>query len=314
MAEAASGEAKTPLATAAERIRGSAQWLLGAFAAVGAILAAGLQITSIGDLDTGDGIRFAVALAGVALAVLGIIIAVAAAASVATRSDVSLPILIQQPGSKAAEMVAADTALRQGLGLDVIQQRLTDAATSAGATYDAIVILGNPGSDATKQAQAAALRVEYDRQVAELNRMRRLRADILDVASFYRVKEAFGDGKQWMIGGAVAAAIGITAFAWGANAPEPKSLDGGTVLPKTPSEVTIILNAKGVQEFGPPLRKTEDCDLTKLSAIAFAVDHQTYDVVTVSTDDCNVVRMSVSADQGRVVPRVAAAAAITAAD
>jgi hypothetical protein len=78
--------------------------------------------------------------------------------------------------------------------------------------------------------------------------------------------------------------------------------------------VTVILNDEGVREFGEQVRRNEDCDLTKLSAIAFAVQHQTYDVVTVATDDCNVVRMTVRADQGQVIPRVAVAAATPEAD
>ena len=111
-----------------------------------------------------------------------------------------------------------------------------------------------------------------------------------------------------MVVGALMAALGITAFAWGANAPESKSLNGGEVLPKSPSEVTVILTDKGIKEFGGNIRRNDKCDLSNLSAIAFAVNRGAYDVVTVATDNCNVHQMSVTAAQGQVIPRVAAKA------
>lgn len=297
----------TPLAKAAERIRGSAQWLLGAFAAVGALLAAGLQIASIGDLDTDDGWRFWVAFAGIAIAVIGIVVAVAAAATVSTKSEVSLPWLVQNCNSEAAKMVQADSALRQGLSTPELRERLDATATAAGSTFEQIVQLGDPGNDPDKKQKAAELREAYTQQTAELDRLLRIRTNVLDVASFYRVKEAFDDAKARMVGGALAAALGITAFAWGANAPESTSLDGGDVLPKTPSEVTVILSDRGVETFGDAIRKNDDCDLSNLAAVAFAVNRRSYDVVTVATDDCNVFRMNVTRAAGQVIPRVKAA-------
>lgn len=302
--EKKSSEAQTPLANAAERIRGSAQWLLGAFAAVGALLAAGLQIGSIGELDIDDGARFWIAFAGIAIAVIGIVVAVAAAASVSTRSDVSLHWLAANPNSQASKMVDADPALRQGLTVDALQDRLNQAAAAAGAQFERIVELGDPGDDTTKKEKSAELRATYTQQTAELDRFQRIRADVLDVASFYRVKEAFDNAKANMVGGALAAAVGITAFAWGANAPESKSLNGGDVLPKTPSEVTVILTDRGIENFGGSIRKNDSCDLSNLAAIAFTVNRGTYDVVTVATDNCNVYQMSVTATQGQVIPRV----------
>ncbi len=227
-----SDEAQTPLANAAERIRGSAQWILGAFAAVGALLAAGLQIASIGELEPSDGARFWIAFGGIAVAVIGIVIAVGAAASVSTQSDVSLHWLASDTQSEASKKVTADPALRQGLTVTSLQDKLNRTATEAGEQFEKIVQLGDPGNDPDKQAKAAALQATYTQQTAELDRLQRIRTDVLDVASFYRVKEAFDNAKILMVVGALMAALGITAFAWGANAPESKSLNGGEVLPE----------------------------------------------------------------------------------
>jgi hypothetical protein len=303
-AEKKSTEALTPLANAAERIRGSAQWLLGAFAAVGALLAAGLQIADIGSLNADDWARVVAALAGIAIAVFGVVAAVSAAASVSTRSDVSLHWLTEHPNSEASKIVEADSALRQGLTVAQLRARLDQTATAAGNLFEEIVELGDPGNDATKQAKSAELLASYKEVTAELDRFQRIRANVLDVASFYRVKEAFDKAKRWMIGGAIAAAVGITAFAWGANAPESESLNGGDVLPKTPSEVTVILNERGIKDFGAQIRKNDKCDLSNLAAIAFDVTYTVYDVVTVGTDNCNVHRMRVGTSRGDVIPRV----------
>src|ERR1700719_2870994 len=82
---------------AANRIRDSAKWLLGAFAAVGALLAAGLQLADLGKLasDRSDH-RLQWAVVGVGAAVLGIGIAIGAAASVITRSFVTLKWLTEK--------------------------------------------------------------------------------------------------------------------------------------------------------------------------------------------------------------------------
>ena len=130
-----SDEAQTPLANAAERIRGSAQWILGAFAAVGALLAAGLQIASIGELEPSDGARFWIAFGGIAVAVIGIVIAVGAAASVSTQSDVSLHWLASDTQSEASKKVTADPALRQGLTVTSLQDKLNRTATEAGEQF-----------------------------------------------------------------------------------------------------------------------------------------------------------------------------------
>ena len=82
---------------AANRIRDSAKWLLGAFAAVGALLAAGLQLADLGKLASNrSDYRLQWAVVGVAAAVLGIGIAIGASASVITRSFVTLKWLTEK--------------------------------------------------------------------------------------------------------------------------------------------------------------------------------------------------------------------------
>lgn len=294
----------SPLAKAADRIRASAQALLTAFAGVGVALAAGLQLGDVGELSFDDDpLRMVVAFAGIALAVVAIALAIAAAAAVSTKSNVSLRWLIKNADSDAAKEIEADVALRQGISLTDLQTRLNSGLTAVAATYDAIVQLGDPADDATKKARAKALRTQYDQQMADIEHLRRVRTDVLDVASFFRTKQAYDDAKGKVVAGAVIAALGITAFAWGANGPSTPSIDPGEVLPKTPSEVTVVLNEKGKQELGA--RLGTKCDPSKVAAVAFVVEGEAYTVTTERTDNCNSVQFTVSPELGRVIPRVA---------
>ena len=294
---------ETPLAKAAERIRGSSQWLIGAFAAVGAVLAAGLQLADIGDLTTDDWWRLIAAIGGILLAVVGIIVAISNAANVSTRSDVSLGWLAANPDEAASKAVVDDVALRQGMDMSALQREITSAVTAAKRTYDEILELGDPGTDPNAQARAKALSDRYRIETARLASLKSVRADVLDVASFTRVKSAYDDAKTGMVVGALVTAVGITAFAWGANAPAATSLDGGEVLPKTPSEVTVILNDAGTNKFGRALGVPRGCDATNVSGIALEVSKTTYNVVSVRTDKCAVVTMAITDDLGKVIPR-----------
>jgi hypothetical protein len=52
-------------------------------------------------------------------------------------------------------------------------------------------------------------------ELARLDWLRSIRTDILDVASYSRVRAAFNDARWGMCSGAFLAAIGIVLFAWG---------------------------------------------------------------------------------------------------
>jgi len=96
-AEADKQAVSSPLGKAADRIRESAKWLVASFAAVGALLIAGLQIADIGSLTDE---RLAWAIVGIIVGVLGVVVAIAAASSVVTKSFVTLKGLAAQSDEK----------------------------------------------------------------------------------------------------------------------------------------------------------------------------------------------------------------------
>nr|MBA3266797.1 hypothetical protein [Acidimicrobiia bacterium] len=258
----------SPLTKAADRIRASAQYLLGAFAAVGATLAAGLQLADIGDVSLVESpLRAVSTIIGLLAAVVGIAVAIAAAASVSTASHVDLPWLIANDRSKARAAVEGDMALRQGRTVGDLRDQVDAAVTASAKTYGEIVALGDPGSDASKQQRATALRARYGQEIATASHLKRIRSDVLEVASYHRTRAAYEDAKKSIVFGAVAAAVGIAAFAWGANGPEVVDIDPGEILPKSPSEVTVILTNDGIAAFGDQLGSA--CDPSAVDAIVF---------------------------------------------
>ena len=223
-----------PLEKAADRVRGSAQTLLTAFAAVGAILAAGLQLGDLGALSVDDCARLIASLGGLVIAVVGVVLAIAASASVAVSSDVSLKWLNDKPNSLAARTINDDAVLRRGKSLNELAAELESAATEANGTYKEILDLGDVTDD-DERAKRRDLEEDLKLEDAELRWLESIRGDVLEVASFLRVKDAYNSAKQRILIGAVLVAIGVTAFAWGSNPPSTPQIDPGELLPKSPS-------------------------------------------------------------------------------
>jgi hypothetical protein len=242
-----SEDQESDLSKAADRIRKSAQYILAAFAAVGAVLAAGLQIGNLGGVSfEADWLRAVLALAGVLVAVVGISLAIAAAARVSPASYVDLNWLIEHPRSEAWHVVDEDSGLRHGKDLVALRAQIDAAAQEASTTYEEIVELGgspDPGDQQTAQAR----KEPYEAQLATLDYLQSIRTRVLDVASFIRTKTAYDNAKIWIVVGAFVAAIGISGFAWGANAPKlsqakPASVRWETMDGQTAAVISGVAN------------------------------------------------------------------------
>src|SRR5689334_9224297 len=97
---------------ATEQIRSAAKWLLGSFAAVGAVFAAGLQLAHVGGVDASVPSRLVATLVGLLLTVAGIIVAVWAVSDVLLRRNVTLADVISSADyATEKEAVAADREL-----------------------------------------------------------------------------------------------------------------------------------------------------------------------------------------------------------
>lgn len=275
-----------PLDRASDRIRESAKWLIVSFAAVGAVLAAGLQIAGIGELEGG---RLAVALVGLAAAIVGIAFAIRAAGGVVTESFVSMKWLADQDKSHVAMRgVEGDTALLGGF--DTVKA-LKDA-------YDAAVV-----------ERREALRSSYDEPG---DQARKTRADVaqkwvraldqsqvqvLERASFNKLSAAYQRAGRAIIAGAVFAAFGIAAFAWAANPPEGEAV---AVLIPEATDVVVSIDEEDRADLQELLG--EGCDLSKLEGVVVEALGESYRVASVASEDCAAALFMVSGEMGQVVP------------
>ena len=282
----------SPLAAAAERIRDSAKWLLGSFAAVGAILVAGLQLTGLGELEDG---RLRWALGGLAVAVVGVVIAIGAAGAVVTKTFVTLKWLAQRPdGDPALDRIAGDKVVLGGYGsVGALYEAYRDAVEGRRDTYRAHA--EDPTDPAKKQAADAA-----QHWALLLSGTQR---HVLERASFSLLRHAYRTARRAILAAAVLTAAGIAAFAWAANPPDQPT---APVAVRTPTPVTVVVD----EEDRPELQQRlgADCDLSDLDAVAVAAVGEVYEIVAVQTATCTPVLFRLGPDQGRVTVAAAPAA------
>lgn len=306
MADAPAPVETNPYTKAADQIRSHANWLLGAFAAVGAVFAAGLSIADI-SLPSDAGVaRQIAAFGGVVVVIVGIAVAILAASGVATRRPVSIDRLAddeqlqpERDSINASEraLLAPDTDIGQ------FRTRLGNAATAqedAFTTYEAAQRRG------AQEAELAPLRKNADVSSRVLGDLVGRQGTIVRYASLLRLIRAFKAAKVWMAVGVVVAAIGVVAFAWGSNPPEGPDLAAGEVLPKTPSDVVVRIDDDSRPEFAR--RLGAECDLGAVDAVATGATGDTYTVVTIQSDDCRSTLIRVGPDDGQVLRADAAEA------
>jgi hypothetical protein len=272
---------------AANRIRDSAKWLLGAFAAVGAVLAAGLQLADLGRLaaDRSDH-RLQWAVVGVGAAVLGIGIAIGAATSVITRSFVTL----------------------QWLAAKDRRHRRIDKDKVLLANHDSVPALYRNSSNALKAQLQAVQDWESDPKPEKEEKLRE-KADVvhyydlitrkvIEQASYRRLSRAYSRARAFMLLGAAVAAGGITLFAWAAH---PPAIQNVPVVIRTPTDVMVTFTPRGVGLFSSVLGRS--CDLeTPISAVAVRDIGAGYEVAIVPTRNCHAAMIMVTAQDAVVVP------------
>jgi hypothetical protein len=274
------------LAQAGDRIRESAKWLIASFAAVGAILAAGLQLTGLGELSDE---RLAVALIGLAVAIVGVAIAIRAAGGVVTESFVTTKWLASRaPDDVAVAEIVGDKGLLGGF--DSVQQ-LKEA-------YDAAI-----------NERRTALRDYYDDPADDTKRLKadaaqqwaktldQSQVHVLERASFSRLRDAYRKAARAIGFSAMAAALGITAFAWGANPPSEETVP---VLIPSGTEVVVSIDEEDRSDLEGALGP--ECDLSEVEGFAVEAVGESYRVASVASNDCRAALFTVEPQMGKVIP------------
>ncbi len=270
---------------AIDTFRSVGKWLITSFAAVGTLLLAGVQLTSLG---SASGARLAAAFAGLGIAVAAVILAV-----------VSLTALLQPHVSAPDEAVATADDQASGLGKFVAKHRavlLPAGVTTAGELLAAFM---------------AARRSPDKETPAGRERIRILRGHLSDIvwwASYEDAKQRFGKVRIAVVLAAVAVAAGVALYSWAATGPGAAATAAGPVpaVQPAPVAVRVRLNAAGSRALTGVLGKacTAAAAGKGVPAIALsATPSQTTVVLIPGGRACPVpVRFSLPLSQGLAVP------------
>jgi hypothetical protein len=292
--EAATQPAQSSLALAADRVRESAKWLIVSFAAVGATLMAGLQLTNIGGLtNSGPDERLSWAIFGIVLGVGGVVVAIGAASAVVTASFVTLKVLTEESPTDAARASIEGDKIVMG-GYDTVEDLRDAFAVAVRARIDALRDSYEDPSDSNsaRAETAKAWAVTLGQVVSQ----------VLERASFARVQNSYWWARWGILFGAALAATGIAMFAWAANPPKGVT---APVVAKTPTEVSV--NIRQPHRSALARKLGSQCDLTNVDAFALSAVGEVYQVASVPTDKCKAALFNVGPRVGRVVLKTATA-------
>lgn len=224
MAEASNGNSGDDLIQqGVDRIRDTAKWLIAAFAAIGAVLIAGTQLSSVGGLPTclprsADCLRLWVALPSAALALGAVAFAVSAITAVLLPRVATLSSLrkeLSDPKSKIAGYFRSNPELLQGFptieSLACERERLVKNQSQLAEQYDRT-------EDAAGRKQLAS---RLEEVYADLKDLEDRISQIADTADYQSLSEDFRKAVRRVFFCGAIAATGIAAFAWAANPPQP---------------------------------------------------------------------------------------------
>ena len=281
-------EEKSGLALAADRIRETAKWLTLGFAAIGAIMVAGSQLSSMGSLEVGSG-RFWYAILGGAAASIGALAALLATAWTATTPAVTLSALVAKT-PKGADSVVKDKGLLQGYA-DVgalsgaYETAVTDRKTALEAHYGNI-------NDANLKNRAE---VEENRAMM----LHGIADGLVSVVAYSHLAHRWSVAVKWIVGGALVAAGGLGLFAWAANPPaDAKASAASANVLTTPSSKTVMLTADGVEALKGKLG--DGCDTAKSLNVLVLGDTPSGPDVLIDNDGCAVLRVVMTTAWGTV--------------
>ena len=247
--------------SAIDRYRDLAKYLITIFAGVGALLVAGTQLSSIGDLSFEDDTARAVA------AIVGMVLTIGAIAAV-----VGLALRVLRPVEMTFDDIVSDAQLRSE-----IERRAS--------------LLGGAGSlEEVQDLLRTTALSEADREswfgVAD---------QIVAYAAYLRTRSTFEGTWRPMLIAAIVGVIGIAAFTWGANPPE--SSTQAPVLDPRPVAVQVSLTDQGRDALADALGG-EECATGAIAALSIGGSETAPKVVTLPDGTCTAAQFMLDPEWG----------------
>ena len=239
--------------SAIDQFRSVGKWIITSFAAVGTLLLAGVQLTSLGSLT---GWRLFVAIAGLAVAVIAVIAAIATLTS------------LLEPHVSAPDQAVKDADNpRTELGKFVADHQLTlfpsgiNTAGQLATEFDAIRS-ATTGSQAAREKRLAILRNSL--------------SDIVWWSAYLGAKERFDRTRTSVVRMAVLVAIGAILYAWAATSTDManSASSPSAAVQAMPVTVLVKLTPAGSSALSEVLSRSCIAVATKggVQAIALSAD------------------------------------------
>jgi len=207
--------AETPYAAATESLRSAAKWLLTVTAGVAGLLCTGLQLSSLGRvLDTGVA-RFAIALVGLVVALLGIAVIVWRASAVLSDGWITLTQISDADWDGRQDRRRRGGGNRAGAVTTIFEEIDADGDELYGGVATSFGDLYTNLRDANERSRRGA---------ADDGRRDELRAAaraVVEFANYRRTRASFDRLRHALAGGGIAAVVGIGVFAVATSAPDP---------------------------------------------------------------------------------------------
>jgi len=281
-----------PLASAADRLRESARWLVITFGAVAAVVFAGITVAGFGsvDIDTAPA-QFWTAVAAIVIALAGVATALLDTMSLAAASSVTIEELCAEPADKAMRKVhraLAKDPILAPWGMNV--RRFVKEVREAAREYDV-----NQKHWATSP-ELHEEKAYADRAAERLTRLGNVQTIVLETASYLRLRHRFGAARWRIVGSLVLAAAGALGFVLATGTAATESVPERAVAATwtVPSdERDIVLDRLGGTACAHDLGKVPVVILGEQG------DGKEADIVTAATSACRPVRLVV--DTGQLV-------------
>jgi hypothetical protein len=265
------------VAAANQRVRDTAKWILTSFAAVGAILVGGLQLSSIGKLtaETPDA-RIWATLIGIFAATIGVALAIGFMSSVLQPQLRSLRQADKDPDT-------ASDALAEPLGM-----KYSELKTKLDEKYKAV-------DDAKEQYGTTSN--QYREAVATRQKWEDTWQDALTLIGSEFLWKRYKTARIAVVVAIFLVLGGVVAFAWGANPPDKANEETAVTLGQAPLLLDVHLTPAGVTA----LADARGCKTAELAVLSVAGDAAEREVVTVPMARCQTVRFVLTPGLGTAV-------------
>ncbi|SOC53771.1 hypothetical protein [Ornithinimicrobium cerasi] len=302
-----------PFAREDEQLLTSVKWLIGALAAIAALLVAGTQLSDLGQLTwPDDRVRMIAAGVTVVVVLVCVVVSLGLLAWVQTPgpgSDIERlqEIVRSRTPAEVLDSVSRDSAYHRGEGdLDTLLLRLEEASEQHYAAKAEVVRarLAAAG-EVAPGASVLEVGVAQDRAAARTAAYANLRDGVRRTSQLDRHLRIGGRARRVsaiVLCLSLLSALSLVVFAWASHPPADPA-EEADALPARPVGATLVL-PEGEDLWADRLGETcaDRARLDGVPVLALATSEHGVEVVTVPSEDCpEPVRVLVPVDEGTVV-------------